>query len=155
MLLVGDRIVKVAALKFPPLVADFLFFQFGFTATRTTNVLGIIPIGNSVALVLVTLVFTVFIIWACKNYSIIQLPNDPPFILIVFGGASNLFDRLTTGAVMDVFRIAVATHALVFNIADGMIVAGLFVMINTLRCQSSSRAGSRDLGRGVDTRSDR
>ncbi len=136
--LLVDRFLKTLAYTIPPLSADFLFAGFGFVPTRTTNVFGMVPLGNSVALVLVTLALAILIIGVCKNYSSTRILNDSSFFCLIFlGGFSNLYDRVMSGAVIDVFRITINTHLFVFNIADSMIVAGVFMVLRVHSKQQS------------------
>lgn len=120
----ADRFLKVFAQNIPPITADFSFVGFGFVATRTTNVLGMVPIGSTAAVVVVGAALLFFILTSLKK-NLQSAIRNPAILFVIFGGASNLYDRLTTGAVIDVFRVAMSSHAFVFNIADGMIVFGL------------------------------
>ena len=125
-LLLLDRALKVLASIIPPVRADFSFAEFAFKATPTTNVLGIIPLGSAFSLPLVSVAFVSLAVWIFLHSR--HEPHTPsalPSVLVLLGGASNVYDRLATGAVTDVFRLALGANAIVFNLADIMIMVGV------------------------------
>lgn len=69
--------------------------------------------------VLVLLIFLFFKTLRKKNFLL-----STGFLLVIFGGASNLFDRIFFGYVIDWIRVFFLPIS-IFNIADIMIVGGL------------------------------
>ena len=55
--------------------------------------------------------------------------KNTALLLIIFGGISNLFDRIYLGYVVDWINISIST----FNIADIMIVLGIICLIFPLK----------------------
>ncbi len=126
--LVVDRFLKVFVTRIPPQAADFSFASLGFERTNTSTILGVVPLGSTAAVVAMSVALLAMLVWILKNY---QLPfiRYRFLLLILLGGASNLYDRVTVGAVSDVFRVAVGSDALVFNVADLMIVVGALLFV--------------------------
>lgn len=99
----------------------FYFFSFG----EYTNI--IISIISAIVL-------TAFIFLLFKYYNKFLLLNG--FLLIILGGASNLFDRLYYGYVVDFIKISILPFS-IFNIADILIILGIIFIIPQLREQFS------------------
>jgi len=76
-----------------------------------------------VGAVLLLLIFLFFRSWRQRNLLLIN-----GFCLIILGGASNLFDRITLGYVIDWIRVFFLPIS-IFNIADIMIVGGILCPI--------------------------
>lgn len=76
-----------------------------------------------VGAVLLLLIFLFFRSWRQRNFLLIN-----GFCLIILGGASNLFDRMTLGYVIDWIRVFFLPIS-IFNIADIMIVVGILCPI--------------------------
>lgn len=124
-LLVSDRFLKVLVQNVPPLQADFSFLAFSFQETKTTTILGFFSLGSTATVITVSVVLIALFVWALTHY---QLPVTS-YQLLVLGGFSNLYDRFSTGAVTDVFRIAMSSNAFVFNLADAMIIFGILLLV--------------------------
>ena len=73
--------------------------------------------------VLLLLVFLFFRSWRQGNFLLMT-----GFSLIILGGASNLFDRITLGYVIDWIRVFFLPIS-IFNIADIMIIMGILCPI--------------------------
>lgn len=73
--------------------------------------------------VLLLLVFLFF-----KSLQKKDIVSMTGFSLIVFGGLSNLFDRIYFGYVIDWIRVAFLPIS-IFNIADMMIIGGILCLI--------------------------
>ncbi len=69
------------------------------------------------------LMFLIVLTWRSRFYWISFLG----FNLIIFGAFSNLLDRLWNSAVIDYFDLAFFS---IFNLADGMIVAGCLILLS-------------------------
>ncbi len=52
-----------------------------------------------------------------------------PLLFIIFGGLSNLFDRVYYKSVIDVFVFSGLPTSLMFNIADLMIIVGIMMIL--------------------------
>jgi len=71
----------------------------------------------------------IFTILFFKEWKITKSYNLKPiaYSLIVLGGASNLFDRIYFDYVIDYVQVLQRSF---FNIADGMIIAGIVILLN-------------------------
>ena len=77
-------------------------------------------------------VFTALLIAGILFY-LLSRPGEPPLLraglwLIAGGGLGNLFDRVTTGAVIDFIRLDFVDFA-IFNLADVCICAGAALVL--------------------------
>lgn len=73
--------------------------------------------------VLLLLIFLFFRSWRQRNFLLMA-----GFSLIILGGLSNLFDRITFGYVIDWIRVFFLPIS-IFNIADTMIIVGILCPI--------------------------
>jgi len=99
-----------------PLAGDFL----NFSLTKNENIAFSIPLSGW------ALEATIFALLAAIAAVILLKGRELGrkrlfFVLILFGGMSNLYDRLSYGYVLDYFDFSYFT---VFNLADAMITIG-------------------------------
>ena len=84
--------------------------------------------GSAVATIASAVAFAALAILALRAYSKLNDRLAPaalwPFLLIALGGASNIYDRISCGGVVDYILFARSA----WNIADIMILAGLALM---------------------------
>jgi len=117
----ADRICKIIALSYIPdegavLIPKFFYFKFykNFGAALSLK----IPIE---IIILLSFVVVFLILFFLKKEKIKKIPQYIPQILI-FGAASNFFDRIYYGYVIDYFSFLNYSF---FNIADLMIIFSL------------------------------
>ena len=130
LLLISDRITKFYIQNHPNFyLGDFIelkFFQntrfYFFSFGDYTNL--IISIISGVVLVIFILLFFKYL----KTGKILLLSG---FLLVIFGGASNLFDRIYYGYVIDFIKIFILPIS-IFNIADVLIFLGLILVVFSL-----------------------
>lgn len=79
-------------------------------------------IGTSFTLI------TLLIFFLIKNYPQKKYLQNFSFLLIIGGGASNLYDRIVFGYVVDFIKIPLLSFS-TFNLADVMIVGGIIGFI--------------------------
>lgn len=104
-LLFLDRLTKWIALEgFMGLVKNFNFYFFTINQYLLIIIMGVV-------IILLSLLFL-----KTKNTAL---------LLIIFGGVSNLFDRIYFGYVIDWINVSIST----FNIADVMIILGILCLI--------------------------
>lgn len=124
-----DRILKSLALskkneEAVNLIKDHLYFNF----YANENIAFSIPLGNSLALILSTvlsilLIFFIIYLYKKRTNKLILVP----LLFIFFGSISNIIDRIIYSFVIDYIHIPWFT---VFNIADAMIsVSAIFLII--------------------------
>lgn len=130
-LLTLDRFLKILSYqnKHNPIIIIKNWFNFNFAANKF--IAFSLPLFNDWALkfliITIIIILTVWLIsnWQQKNYLLSFL-----LLFILIGAISNLWDRLTYGFVIDYFDVPFFT---VFNLADAMIVLGVFgILILTI-----------------------
>lgn len=125
---------------------DFFIFGgvFVFTLTKNSGIAFGIPIPTIISVPL-TIAFFVLIAFYIFSHHLSRLPSFMFFVFFIFfGGASNYFDRIRYGYVIDYFTIHVFSRELSFNLADAMIVAGvLFLFFRSSRRMEDIRAVNR------------
>jgi signal peptidase II len=121
----ADRILKIIALSYVShegavLIPKFFYFKFykNFGAAFGLK----IPVE---IIVLLSIVILFFILFYLKRETIKKIPRFIPQILIL-GAASNIFDRLHYGYVIDYFSFFNYSF---FNIADLMIIFSLISVL--------------------------
>ncbi|PIR66694.1 MAG: hypothetical protein COU51_02545 [Parcubacteria group bacterium CG10_big_fil_rev_8_21_14_0_10_36_14] len=122
ILFVVDRLMKYLA---PSINFEGGFIKFGlFTNYAGAFSLPIVGIAyNFIGIALVVIfVFFFFKEFKIKSYSLELIA----YSLIILGGISNLFDRIVFGYVIDYINIIDKSF---FNLADGMILAGIGIFI--------------------------
>lgn len=121
VLLFLDRLSKWFILNYPDLyysriiefklVKNFNFYFFSVNQFLLTAVIGVI------------ILFLLLLLLKTKDIGL---------LLIILGGASNFFDRIYYGYVVDWIRVFVFPLS-VFNIADLMIIGGILCLIFPLK----------------------
>lgn len=121
VLLFLDRLSKWFILNYPDLyysriiefrlVKNFNFYFFSVNQLLLTAIIGVI------------ILFFLLLLLKTKNIGL---------LLIILGGASNFFDRIYYGYVVDWIRVFVFPLS-VFNIADLMIIIGIICLIFSLK----------------------
>jgi signal peptidase II len=97
----------------------FLSLGSGLDDNWRTIILSILPI--------IVLVYVLYFILFSKNMDTWQAIA---FSLILGGGASNIFDRIMQGMVVDFMNMGLfGVRTGIFNVADMAIMAGLFMML--------------------------
>ena len=126
-LLAIDRLLKIVALnqiQEYSLIGDILKFNFA----KNYFIAFSLPLGGSV-LIAIIIAIIIFLLVYC-----IRLAKKREFIQValltnvLFGAISNLVDRLQYGYVIDYIDLKYFT---VFNVADMMIVGGVFLLLLT------------------------
>ncbi|MFA5133345.1 MAG: signal peptidase II [Patescibacteria group bacterium] len=118
---VSDRLLKYFA---PSTNLEGGFLKFGFYP----NFGGAfsLPISGTFYN-LAGLIFLGFFIYLfLKKFKTVYTLQVTAYGFIVFGGASNMFDRLSFGYVIDYFNVLNFSF---FNIADGMLILGIAILI--------------------------
>lgn len=75
-------------------------------------------------IILSPVLITLLIFLLVKNYSSKNYLQNFSFLLIIGGGASNLYDRMVFGYVIDFIKISLLPFS-TFNLADVMIIGGI------------------------------
>lgn len=125
MLIALDRALKIAAQY--GLIEGWSFFDFYPRLTLHQNY-GLafgLPFGRIAIIAVTTLVLAALIVW------LIQIWRTRPsirkaLIFIIIGAASNLFDRIFYGFVIDTIEFFPRS---IWNVADIMILVGLFILM--------------------------
>lgn len=124
VLLLIDRVLKTFALEHSvgtgSLGGDVLQFQL----FRNTGSVFSLPVPPSAMLFSSGALFLMFLAFLVHTYKT-RPENTSALLLIVLGAASNLYDRITEGAVID-YLLFFGRSAI--NIADAMIVAGVIML---------------------------
>ena len=120
-----DRFFKTLALIFHPNTILFgHIFRFNFVPNP--YIAFSLPFSgvflNLLILILIFWLFSQLIVSFKKNLFI----NNLGFLLIILGAASNLYDRLRLGYVIDYFDLKYFT---IFNLADSMIFMGVMTLL--------------------------
>lgn len=85
-----------------------------------------IPFTGIILNMLIILIMAILIYHLIKKIKEPNIYESSSLVFIILGSASNLFDRLRYGYVIDYIDLSYFT---VFNIADAMIVCGVFFLI--------------------------
>jgi signal peptidase II len=122
-LIIVDRFLKIFALNGISfnLIGDFFTFKFSpnYNIAFSLPLSGIFLNFLILFIIIILLYYFVFLIYTKKTISYY-------FGLLILGSASNYFDRIKYGFVIDYFDLKYFT---VFNIADIMIVFGCLLLI--------------------------
>lgn len=130
LLLIADRIMKYQVLNTK---SSYRFFSWFYIKGSSNTGLAFSLFDNKMTMYVVIAAFLMFFAWlVVMIYKKHYLYGS---YLILFGGASNLFDRFYYKGVVDYIRCTCFSRPLpVFNIADMMIVCGvvfaLFSLLN-------------------------
>ncbi|MFA6393576.1 MAG: signal peptidase II [Patescibacteria group bacterium] len=101
------------------------FLSFGLSKNK--NIAFSIPLSGRALEAAIFILLAAILILIIKKGS--ELGQKIPFlILIIVGGASNLYDRLSYGYVIDYFNLAFFA---VFNLADAMVTLGVLSLFFT------------------------
>lgn len=116
-----DRLLKAAALKYP--AASLVLGEFlKFDPVKNQGIAFSLPLAGSWLLVLIVAAIFALIIALVVSIKKQAYAGACFLLAVILGAASNLFDRLKYGAVIDYLELKYFT---VFNLADVMIVAGV------------------------------
>jgi signal peptidase II len=122
-LIIVDRFLKIFALNGISfnLIGDFFTFKFSpnYNIAFSLPLSGIFLNFLILFIIIILLYYFVFLVYTKKTISYY-------FGLLILGSASNYFDRIKYGFVIDYFDLKYFT---VFNIADIMIVFGCLLLI--------------------------
>ena len=132
ILFIVDRVIKHHVIHAKNIYRFFSWFSIK-GATNTGLAFSIFD--NKITIYVVAIAFLVFFSW------MLLILHKKQYIfgsyLILFGGASNLFDRLYYSGVVDYIQCTCFSKALpVFNVADIMIVCGVSFAIFSLMSQN-------------------
>lgn len=121
-----DRLAKLAIQKGP--VAEGSFFGFSFPKFTFHQNFGLafdLAFSN-LAIIIITsviiLILIMLLVLSCRQ----KLGYENPLLLIILGAASNFYDRLFYGSVIDMIEVFKGS---VWNVADFMIMVGLIWLI--------------------------
>lgn len=116
------------------------FFIFGglagFVFSKNSGIALSLPLPPIVSIPL-TVALLIFIVphWRYQRATI-------PFFLVVYGGVSNLIDRILYGYVTDYATIRLFAHEFSFNLADAMIVSGVLWFLRSPRHREKKDIGA-------------
>lgn len=133
---VSDRLLKQWASTLPiQETAESARSLFGVEYYQNSHAVFGLPIPDLFLnpLILLASVFLAF--YALRLFYQKSFWSGLSVLLIVFGGTSNAVDRLTSGFVVDMFRVG----ASVFNLADVMIFTGFIFVAAKMMTQRSFR----------------
>jgi len=126
-LIVLDRLTKWFVLKNPDLYqSKFIEFELFKNQSLFFISLNSIFLNLLIGAVLLLLLFLFFKTLKQENFLL-----TTGFSLIILGGASNFFDRIYFGYVIDWIKIFILPIS-IFNIADLMIIGGILCIILAL-----------------------
>jgi signal peptidase II len=121
-----DRLFKLLAEKnffYPPISLIGDLFSLNFAANKFISFS--LPIGGAgliIGIILALIWLAYYLVYSFKKG---EQKKAAAILLILFGAASNLFDRFKYGYVIDYFDLKYFT---VFNLADAMIVFGTIIL---------------------------
>lgn len=129
-----DYFAKSMIIQFPTGSVLFTSGPFGVEKLLNQHLFILIPVPTTVLLMLSITVFIAI------SFSILyflfkkQYEHAAPFVLVWFGGASNVLDRIVYHATVDYLKIG----GLVGNSADLLVIAGLIWFIMQLQIKKQS-----------------
>jgi lipoprotein signal peptidase len=110
----------------------------GIERLHNTHLFIWIPVPEWLLLILTSVVFfAALVVWVYTYHSRSSM-QSAALAFILWGGASNLIDRIRFGATVDYLRII----SVVANIADFLIIAGILMLILWPHTSSNSEATS-------------
>jgi signal peptidase II len=125
-LLALDRFLKNLAIKGYYGKLNILENIFSFNFTPNYNIAFSIPVANLLLLIAIPIIIVILIIVFINQIKNNQKLISWLWLIVILGAASNYFDRIKYGYVIDYFDLKYFT---VFNLADPMIVLGIFGII--------------------------
>lgn len=133
-LFVLDRYLKSLAL------ANFSYNIFGewlgFSFVPNYGIAFSLPLGGALLNLLIGGIILGLCTWAGKSYKEAKMGQFYAIFGIIVGAASNLFDRLTYGYVVDYLDLRYFT---IFNLADVMVVYGVLWVLYLETVDSSDK----------------
>lgn len=121
-----DRFLKVLAQANPQRQVDLIGEILKFKFAGNYQIAFSLPLAGP-ALLLSLILIILILIWLAWSYWLKREQTKFNILLIIIlGAASNLFDRLKDGYVVDYLDLKYFT---VFNLADAMIVGGVFLLL--------------------------
>ncbi|MBI4359724.1 MAG: methyltransferase domain-containing protein, partial [Candidatus Jacksonbacteria bacterium] len=133
-LIIIDRLFKHIATQ----GGDFFIFDgvFSFTLSKNTGIAFSMPVPGVISIPLYFALMG-WILWRAYRRKITCF-SAYAFGLVFLGGASNFFDRVLYGYVIDYAALRLFSHYFFFNLADTMIVCGIiWLFFESSRVQSS------------------
>lgn len=121
-----DRFLKIAALRSASLPRSLVDGILSFNFTKNYQLAFSIPLNGTITIIITAAIFLALVIYYNSLLRKKEYLKSGAVLLIAYGAASNLFDRLSYGFVIDYFDLKYFT---VFNLADMMIVAGVIILI--------------------------
>lgn len=120
-----DRFFK--ALVFNNQASEFNLFGEVFKVSYKSNyyIAFSLPLAGKFSAVLIILAIIILILLGLYYAKKLQTGKAAALFLIIIGASSNLFDRLKYGFVIDYLDLKYFT---VFNLADVMIIVGIFLL---------------------------
>lgn len=122
-----DQVLKCFSLNIWP-TKNLLYPYFGWFPFKNPGVAFGIPVPFFVVVSMSVLILCL-LIYLLKNSGQNSLLHKLGLVLIIFGAASNLLDRITLGFTADYLLILTS----VINLADVMIVCGFGLFVFTLK----------------------
>ena len=124
---VMDRLLKAYALKLGEgvelnIVSDW----FTFSPALNKYIAFSLPLAGPILTTSIVAILFVLLITIIKQYQSNQITNAGLLSAIFLGAASNLYDRFKYSGVIDYFNLK---YFSVFNLADSIIVASVFLLI--------------------------
>lgn len=132
MFLVIDEISKLLVVKFlvPGDIVTVIDGFFYIVYTNNTGAAFSILLGKRIFLIVVALIIIGFLFFYIKKNSVSKKIDVIAFSFIIGGSLGNLFDRIVRGYVVDFLSIRFGNYNFpIFNIADTLIVVGVFLLL--------------------------
>lgn len=120
-----DRFLKSMALFYGNnLSLTDNIFKFGLA--KNYNIAFSFPISGTTLNIVIALIILLLVLILINFFKKQDVKNTSLILFLIAGAASNLYDRLKYGYVIDYFDLKYFT---VFNLADAMITGGVLVII--------------------------
>lgn len=128
LLLALDRLTK----KFFLVNPNFYCQKFLCLQLSKNKNLFFLPINQTLVILFSVLIIFFLITWFFKSLRSKNYLRLIGQLLLILGGISNLYDRLFYGYVIDFISTPLWPFS-IFNLADMMVVAGIIILLLTLR----------------------
>lgn len=126
ILFLFDRITKYLALHKLPSSGVYLFKYLKLNLETNLGIAFGLKMHPLIIIILVFLIILILVYLFLKNFKKQNYLNSFLLLLIIFGAFSNLFDRITKGAVIDFIEIGIWPS---FNLADLYISSAVLLYI--------------------------
>jgi signal peptidase II len=121
ILLILDRALKALALK------GFVYNTW-FKLFLNQGIIFSLPFNNLLTIIFGLLIILIIIYFLIKSWQNNNYKSSLALLLILLGSASNLYDRIVYGGVIDYLNFGFLS---VFNLSDVYIVLGILLLLKT------------------------